>query len=46
MSWVEKAHRKNRIRKQIDAEMKDPKYQIAEMKKYRMQPEKRLTVFF
>lgn len=33
MSWIEKAHRENRIRKQIDAEMKDPKYQIAEMKK-------------
>lgn len=33
MNWVEKAHRENRINKQIDAAMRGPKYQLAEKKK-------------
>lgn len=33
MSWVDKAHKKAKIHKTIDAAMKDPRYQIAEKKK-------------
>lgn len=33
MSWVDKAHKKNKICKTIDAAMKDPRYQMAEKKK-------------
>lgn len=33
MSWVDKAHKKNKIHKTIDAAMKDPRYQMAEKKK-------------
>lgn len=33
MSWVDKAHKKNKINKIVYEAMKDPRYQVAEKKK-------------
>lgn len=32
MSWVDKAHKKNKIHNMVDAAMKDPRYQLAAKK--------------
>lgn len=33
MNWVDKAHRENRIHKQVEQAMKDPRFQLEEKKK-------------
>lgn len=33
MSWVDKAHKKNKIHNMVEQAMKDPRYQAAEKKK-------------
>ncbi len=33
MSWIDKAHRDNKIKKEIDRAMRSPRYQVEEKKK-------------